>query len=134
MAELDYKKEEFIKYVMLGLPFTDISKKLEVSRQALYNWIKLPEVKAELDRRRQEIVKQGNNYILNELRTNIDIVKEIASDKTALSRDRLNASTYLIDRIMGKTTTKIENSDSKGEDDSTPKDILEEEFKEVDNE
>lgn len=134
MSEIDERKEKFITLMLLGLPFTEISKKVGVARQTLYEWIKLPDVKTEADRRRQEIVKQGNNYILSELRTNIDIVREIANDKDALSRDRLNASTYLIDRIMGKTTTKIENSDSKGEDDSTPKDILEEEFKEVDNE
>lgn len=130
---LDERKEKAIAMIISGESITDVAKLVGVYRSTIYDWLKDDEFKAELDKRRQEIIVQGNNIILNELGLYIKELKKIAL-KGSSEKSRIDASTYLVDRILGKTTTKIENINDGKDKDNVSKDLLEEEFKEFDNE
>lgn len=129
---LDEKKEKAITYLLKGEGPTEVAKIVGVVRATIYNWLNMEDFKAELDERRREIVSQGNRYVVGNLIHNLDIVQKIADDKCALPHDRLGAGTYLIDRVLGKTTTKIENKDSNGDKNKVDEDMLNDVFSEVD--
>lgn len=129
---LDERKEKAITLILSGEAITDVAKLVGVCRQAIYNWLDDDEFKAELDRRRQEIVKQGNALILAELKTYVMELRKMALCGRS-ERNRLDALQYLIDRVLGKTTTKVEQVVVEDKD-KVNDDILEREFNEVDNE
>lgn len=129
---LDERKEKAITLILSGEAITDVAKLVGVYRSTIYNWLEEEEFKAELDRRRQEIVKQGNALILAELKTYVMELRKMAI-KGKSERNRLDALQYLIDRVLGKTTTKVEQVVTEDKD-KVNDDILEREFNEVDNE
>lgn len=103
------EQEELITLLIIGEKISDIAKTMNRSRQTIYDWINKEEVKAELDRRKQELARQGNNYILKDLYTYIDTIKELAKDKSD-KRVCLAANQYLINRIYGSPTNTVEVS------------------------
>lgn len=128
---LDERKEKAITLILSGEAITDVAKLVGVYRSTIYNWLEEEEFKAELDRRRREIVKQGNALILAELKTYVMELRKMAI-KGKSERNRLDALQYLIDRVLGKTTTKVEQV-TPDDKDKVNDDILEQEFNEVDN-
>lgn len=104
-----------ITLLIEGERITDIAKKLDKARSTIYEWIKLDIVKAEMDRRKQELANQGNNYILRDLYTYIDNIKALANDKSD-KRVCLAANRYLIDRIYGSPTSTIDINNSEDAD------------------
>lgn len=129
---LDEKKERAITLILSGEAIIDVAKLINVARGTIYNWLDNDEFKDELDRRRQEIATQGNNLILSELNA---YVKELK--KTALhgksEKNRLEALQYLIDRVLGKPTAKIEQDNKDDDKDKVNDDILDQELNEADN-
>lgn len=129
---IDERKEMAITNLLKGEQITDVAKLVGVCRQTIYDWLENEEFKAELDRRRRDIVTQGNNLILNELCTYVRELKRIAlcgkSEKV-----RADTAQYLVDRVLGKTTTKLEVTD-KDNQDAIDKDILDAELNQVDDE
>lgn len=115
MLLLTKDQEEFITLLIEGERMTDIAKKLDKSRSTIYEWIKLDAVKAEMDRRKQELAHQGNNYILRDLITYIDNVKALANDRSD-KRVCLAANQYLINRIYGNPTNRLEVEDEENND------------------
>lgn len=115
MLLLTKDQEEMITLLIEGERITDIAKKLDKARSTIYEWIKLDIVKAEMDRRKQELANQGNNYILRDLYTYIDNIKALANDKSD-KRVCLAANRYLIDRIYGSPTSTIDINNSEDAD------------------
>ena len=126
---LDEKKEKVITLIMKGEQYVDIAKLTGVGRSTIYEWLKDSDFAAELDKRRQEIKTQGNNLILRELGSYIGELKRIAlcgeSEKV-----RSDTAQYLVDRVLGKTTTKIETNAEQDSKNNVSKDILEDVFNE----
>lgn len=106
-------QEKLITMLIEGHKITDIAKKIGVSRQTIYSWKDNAEVKAEMDRRKQELANQGNQLILKDITTYIDNIKDLANDKSD-KRVCLAANQYLLNRIYGNPTSVIESS---GDDD-----------------
>ncbi|AGK95186.1 helix-turn-helix domain-containing protein [Clostridium pasteurianum] len=106
---ISQQQEDMITMIMQGRNITDISKKLKVTRSTIYSWIKKDNIKAEIESRKHEIVNEGNSYILRDLKSYIDNVKELASDKSD-KRVCLAANQYLINRIYGNPTSIIDTS------------------------
>jgi hypothetical protein len=129
---LDEIKEQAITYLLKGEGVTDVAKLVGKSRQAIYDWLDNEEFKAELDRRRQEIVTKGNAILLAELNSSVERIKKIAA-KSKSEKVKLDANTYLIDRVLGKTTTKVETNVNENDTNKVNDDILEQEFNEVDS-
>lgn len=129
---LDENKEKAITYLLKGEAITDVAKLVGVNRGTIYNWLDDEEFKAELDRRRQEIVSKGNAILLAELNSSVERIKKIAV-KSKSEKVKLDANTYLIDRVLGRTTTKVETNAPKENADKVNDDILDQEFNEVDS-
>lgn len=121
---LDERKERVINLLIQGEQITNIAKSMGLSRTSIYNWLEDTEFQNELDKRVREIKSQGNRIILNKLSACIDQLLTIAlmgqSEKV-----RSDTAQYLVDRVLGKATTKIEQSITEQQQDKiTQEDIL----------
>lgn len=125
-------QEKLITMLIEGNRITDIAKKIGVSRQTIYSWKDNSEVKAELDRRKQDLANQGNQLILRDLTTYIDNVKDLANDKSD-KRVCLAANQYLLNRIYGNPTAVVEtnNEDTGDNVDTNELEIQLNEFKKL---
>ena len=106
---LDEHQELALNMVMEGkLKKTEIAKKLHRSRQWLYDAvINNEECVAEMDRRLQEIQLHCERGLKSSLQSHIDNVKLLAVTAES-EKVRLDANQYLIDRVLGKTTSKMD--------------------------
>lgn len=111
---ISQQQEDMISMILKGENITAIAKKINVTRSTIYSWLNKDFIKNELDRRRKDIVNQGNNYILKDAKSYIDNIKALAKDKSD-KRVCLAANQYLLNRIYGNPTSVIE---SNGEDNS----------------
>jgi len=100
-------QEKMITMLIEGERITDIAKKIGVSRQTIYSWKDNDDARAELDRRRQDLANQGNNYILKDVYTYIDSIKALAKDKSD-KRVCLSANQYLLNRVYGNPTAVVD--------------------------
>lgn len=122
---LGEKHYKCINLLIEGNKITEISKMLPASRQAIYNWLDDEEFKAELDKQRQEIKKRGQDKILAKFDTYIDKIHNIAMNSSS-DNVKLNALEFLVEHIIGKPTSKIEQSitDNKNNNDIDIDDII----------
>lgn len=127
----DRKMEELVILYTSGEKITDIALKMNVCRQTIYDWLAKEETKASLDKHRRYLERQGNEIILKELNTYIDNIKKLANQQED-KRSALSANQYLIDRIYGKTTAKIELEASSKPQDYIDDDIIDAELNNVD--
>lgn len=109
------QQHDMVSMLIAGENITDIAKKLNVNRNTIYNWLKKDDIRAEVDKRTQELAHQGNRVIAKDLVTYIDNIKELASDKSD-KRVCLAANQYLLNRIYGNPTSNINNLDNKCDD------------------
>ena len=119
---LNQQQSDMINLMIAGENITDIAKKLNVNRNTVYNWLKKDHVRAELDKRKQELTNQGNRIIMKDLSTYIGNIKELANDKSD-KRVCLAANQYLINRVYGSPTSNV-NVDGTS-DDNEVQDIAE---------
>jgi len=86
---------------------TEIADMVGVTRQTIYNWLENEEFVTELNDTLHKIKVFGENSIKANLQQYINQIQKLAvtaeSEKT-----RLEAATYLVDRVLGKTTSKID--------------------------
>lgn len=111
---INQQQDDMISMILKGENITTIAKKINVTRSTIYSWLNKDFIKNEIDRRRKDIVNQGNNYILKDAKSYIDNIKTLANDKSD-KRVCLAANQYLLNRIYGNPTSVIE---SNGEDGS----------------
>lgn len=114
---LDERKMKAIENIVLGENYSNVAKLSGVSRQALYNWLDDDEFKAELDRRIQEIRKQGEQRIASKITTYISELEKIALTGKS-EKNRSDALQYLINRDLGAPTSKISNITNDGDNDN----------------
>ena len=104
---LTKQQSDLVNCLIEGDNITEISNKLGVSRQTVYDWMKRDIVKAELDKRRQEITRQATAMILKDVGKNIQNIQALANDPTD-KRTALAANQYLINRIFGNPKDQVE--------------------------
>ena len=104
---LTKQQSNLVNCLIEGDTVTEISNKLGVSRQTIYDWMKRDIVKAELDNRRREITRQATAMILKDVGKNIQNIQALANDPTD-KRTALAANQYLINRIFGNPKDQIE--------------------------
>lgn len=112
---LDDKKIEAINYLAEGLKSREeIANIIGVAERTLYRWMKDEEFKAERQKRALEfqkgLIEDSNAVLTRELGRAIKNVVDIANSKDSSDDTRLKANQYLINRILGNTTTKIEST------------------------
>lgn len=106
---LTEKHYKCIELILKGLKYTEISKKVPCSRQAIYDWLKDDDFTLALDNERQEIKTQGNNRIMSKLNTYISGIEDLAENATS-ENVRLNAYQFLFEAVNGKATSKVEQT------------------------
>ena len=104
---LNNKQLQAISMLMDNVQKSEIASKLGVSRTTLYKWIDNEEFKLELDRRRQEISKHALSDLKGDTKQILEAVKKLGYEAES-EAVRLSALNSLLDRILGKATTKQE--------------------------
>ena len=122
---------ECIRLLVKGTTKTDIAKELHINRTTVYDWLKLEEFKAELDKCQQEYLDSAIYKLKRAAPVAADKLLELLSHST-FDKVKLDAAINVLDRTTGKATTKVEVSNDK-DSKSVSKDILESEFNEVDD-
>lgn len=128
---LDERKIQLVTQLLSGENKTNVAKKIGVSRQTVYEWLQDPEVIEEMKNRREELIQAGNEKLSSRLDTYLEVLHGLATSSTD-KRTQATCAMYLTDRILGKVPAAIEVPNNKNE--NVPKDILESEFEEVDQE
>lgn len=115
---LTEKQNEMINMLIEGKTKSDIIRELKIARQTLYNWLGKDEIIAEIDKRRQKMCKDALADLKGDTKELLAEVKKLAytADSEAI---RLQALNSLLDRTLGKATSKQEVSIEK----TTEKDI-----------
>ncbi|KOO46404.1 phBC6A51 family helix-turn-helix protein [Priestia koreensis] len=130
MEILNDKKIMAIQLLVDGeLNKTDIAKRCEISRQSLYDWLDNEEFKKELDRRIQQRKGLVEKIIDSKLEGAVDQLFRLA-DTTENARVKAQVLQYIIDRGLGKPTTKLDVAAEMKPNQSVTKDVLEAEFDE----
>ena len=112
---VDPIKLECIRLLIEGWKVSEIAKEIGVSRRTIYNWMDKEEFKATLNESMQQIKQEGENAIIKDLVSYIDNIKWLAI-KSKSEKIRLDASTYLVDRVLGKSSSRVEITDDKKEE------------------
>lgn len=120
---LNEKQEKMISMIIQGETIAGIARSINVTRSTIYSWLSKDNIKTELNRRRQDIVNQGNNYILKDVKSYIDNIKELANDSSD-KRVKLAANQYLMNRVYGNPTAVVETYND-GTDDNIDENELE---------
>lgn len=104
---LTEQKEKAITALLKGEVKTDIAKSVGVSRTTIYEWLKDPEFSGELEQRRQDIVKSGNDFVLAKTSSYLEQLDDLALHSSD-ARTKASVLMYLVDRALGKTPSHFE--------------------------
>lgn len=110
------QQSDMVTMLIAGENITDIAKRLKVNRNTVYNWMKKDHIKAEMDKRKQELTHQGNHMILKDIATYISNIKDLANDKSD-KRVALAANQYLLNRVFGNPTSNVDLNPNKDDGD-----------------
>lgn len=120
---LSQQQMECIDHLSAGaMTILEVANKVGCTSRVIYKWKNNGEFRAELDKRSREfksgIISEVDGLLVNKLGQAMKNVIDIANDKASSDKVRLDANQYIINRILGNTTTKIEQSaaDSTGKD------------------
>lgn len=132
MGIIDTNKDRMIDLLLSGVAVSEIAKVLNVSRQTIYAWKEITEVKAELERRRTHIKKTAQDKIISNVTTCIENMYDMANQKTD-QRVRFQANKYIIDQALGSpSSSNKEQITSTGLDNSVmDKNNLKEEIEDI---
>ncbi|KFX58424.1 helix-turn-helix domain-containing protein [Clostridium botulinum] len=116
------KHIQAINLILMGnLTNANIAKTVGVSEKTIYNWLDNKDFKVELQKRTDELnsqqTEEGRRQILGLLPLAISNIAEIMADKD--NPKFFETNKYIVDRNLGNTTTKIEQS-STGDNNKTP--------------
>lgn len=106
---LNDNQNNFIELYLQGLNPTEISKQMHISRTMIYKYLKNDEIKSELNRRLTQIKNQANEKLNSKVNTYLDELEHIAFNAES-EKVKADILQYLVDRTLGKTTTKIESN------------------------
>jgi orotate phosphoribosyltransferase-like protein len=119
-----------IELLCKGITKVDIAEKLKINRCTIYDWLKNEEFKAELDKQQQDFLDAAASRLKHAAPVAAD--KLIALLEGKYEKTQLAAAIDLLDRGLGKATTKLEVTDKKDKT-SIDDDILDKELDEVDH-
>ena len=129
---LDERQIKAIEAKAKGATIVDVAKAAGVSRNTIYEWIKLEEFKAELSRLEQDFLSSAKQAVISYGPEIVKQLKLIATKGTS-EKVRLDALSKLLDKTMSNAT-KIEINDGRDTKDDVSIDVLDQEIKEFENE
>lgn len=131
------KQNETIDLLMLGnLSKGQIAKSVGIAEKTVYNWLNNnEEFKAELQKRTDVFnntrMADGKNKLATYLDMAINNIVEMANDKS--NTKCYDANRYIIDRNLGNTTTKIEQTNDNSNGNSKDIKDIDSMLQEIDN-
>ena len=105
---LDERKRKVSELVANGETIMNVSKIVGVSRNTIYDWLKDDELQAEVDRLIGEFKKHAERKIDSKCDLYLGELEKLALTSKS-EKIRLEATTYLINRIYGTPTTKTQD-------------------------
>lgn len=115
------QQDRMIDLLLSGENITNIASILSVARSTIYDWKSRSDIKAELERRREQLKKSAQDKIANDICTYVENMKELACKSTDI-RVKFQANKYLIDQCLGSPSAAKEdtkdNSDGDGNKDT----------------
>ena len=129
---LDERKLKAVEMKIEGKGNVEIAKFVGVSRTSVWIWFQEDEVRAEVDRLEQEIKTHAMNRFNSKTDDMIANAYNLAMNSPS-DKVKADMTTYWIDRVLGKTTSKLELLD-KTDENVIAIDILSEELSELDTE
>lgn len=94
---------------------TEIARQLNINRGTFYDWLKKEEFTREVDRFKQEILNSAEKSMISKVELYVESLEGIALSGRS-EKNRVDALTYLLDRVLGKSTTKIQDVTEAKED------------------
>lgn len=106
---LDARKLRMIELKIAHPTYSNprLAKELDVSRQAIWEWMKDKEVQAELDRRLRDIQRSATYHLQSRTNDLMDDLIKLATNPKTEARVRSGALQYLLDRSMGKAAEQV---------------------------
>ena len=129
---LDERQLKICEMLSIGTPITEIASVVGVSRQTIYDWKKIDEMRVRLDELGREFISSTKQAIISYAPKAMKIIKDLAEHATS-EKIRLEAAKILIDKTISNAC-KIELSNGNENNDTVPVDLLDEEFKQFDSE
>lgn len=129
---LDERKLMLIDEIVKGeATKTEIARIVGVSRQTVYDWLDDPKVAEKVDERLQAL----KGFAEKKLETKIDMALDnliVLANDNSNKRVQAQVNMYLIDRALGKPTSKVDIEAGMKNSPNTDIDLLESEFAEFD--
>jgi len=124
-AMIDERQRKAIELIVSGeYQITQVAELVGVHRTTIYNWMDNDEFKAEMDKRLQDIKTRAEKELNSKLLKAIDLYWELAVDPKTDKRTKQIALSYIIDRNLGKPTSKMEMADNRTDTNVSEEDIL----------
>ncbi|WP_313757177.1 phBC6A51 family helix-turn-helix protein [Tissierella sp.] len=122
---IDERQRKAIELIVSGeYQITQVAELVGVHRTTIYNWMDNDEFKAEMDKRLQDIKTRAEKELNSKLLKAIDLYWELAVDPKTDKRTKQIALSYIIDRNLGKPTSKMEMADNRTDTNVSEEDIL----------
>ena len=96
------KHNRAIELILEGRTMTEVAKLVPVSRTSLYEWLKDKDFKAELNRCEQRLKTELNREIGGKVKSCLEVIFDLAVNSPS-DKVKLDSSTYIIDRYLGKS-------------------------------
>lgn len=134
MNILTKEQSDMIDELLIGRTVTDIAKNIiKVHPSTLYRWLDKPEIKAELEERRQALRKSAKDRITGNILEYVNNMILLANQSTD-QRVKFNANKYLIDQCLGTATTAAKEDDkAPGDDKNKDTNTLKKELEDIKN-
>jgi hypothetical protein len=101
------KGQKLAELTVQGANVTDIADTLKVSRATVYTWRNKTEVKELITQYHKYLEDHGRDLLMMDVSVYVDSIKALAK-QTVDKRTSLTANCYLLDRCLGRTTTKLD--------------------------
>lgn len=130
--DLTEKHFDAIELIVEGRTMVDVAKIVGIGRRTLYRWMEDGNFKAELHKRKQVLETEANEKICSRLDMYVEEMHKLAMTSKS-DKVKQDALTYLMDRVLGRPTSKISNIE--GNSDNSGTDIIDIDFvlKEIDD-
>lgn len=128
---LDERKLKAAQLRAQGTEVTEVARQVGIERTTFYTWLKDDEFVAELNRCTQEFLTTTRKMLSAYGPKAVDRLIKLA-ERAESEKVKLDAASKILDKLVSNAT-KIE-IDTNQADDHLSKDILDEEFKDIDNE
>ena len=112
---IEKKHKDAIDLYLSDMSVAQICKTLGISRTTFYNWMRDPDFKEELQKRKKQIKDEIDVDMTKKSKLYLSKIEEIALNSKS-DATRLKALQYLLDHVLDKTEDKSENKEISWED------------------